>query len=235
MMLHEIAKKVRPLVPLPVFDVTRRILTAALTPIMWSQQTGHWKSSLNGRPLGPDGKPVIWYTYPAIFFLQQPDFSDKRILEIGAGHSTLWWASRSMEVLSLEGDPEWFGYLSPRVPDNVAMHLVEIYLNEKTISLCQSSGPFDVIAIDGLDRQGFAYRSAEWLVKDGIVILDNSEGYWGGDSDGSHPIIEQFQAAGFRRVDFYGHSPATSLPSCTSIFFRNDSFVFRDLSAPVKL
>lgn len=54
-----------------------------------------------------DARP--WLTFPAIRFLEQIVRKDMRVWEYGSGGSTLFFAARAGEVLSVEHDPEWAG------------------------------------------------------------------------------------------------------------------------------
>ena len=56
-----------------------------------------------------DGNPIPWYTYPAIEYLSQFDYSDKKVFEFGCGYSSPFWAERAAEVVSIEDNPIWFG------------------------------------------------------------------------------------------------------------------------------
>ena len=51
---------------------------------------GFFKSVLRRASIDRRGLPIPWYTYPAIDFLVQIDFSDKTVFEYGCGNSTLW-------------------------------------------------------------------------------------------------------------------------------------------------
>ena len=42
-----------------------------------------------------DGNPLPWYTYPAIEYLRQFDYKDKKVFEFGCGFSSLFWALRA--------------------------------------------------------------------------------------------------------------------------------------------
>ena len=55
-----------------------------------------------------DNKPIPWYTYPAIEYLSQFDYSDKEIFEFGCGYSSMFWANRAKQVTSIEDNPNWF-------------------------------------------------------------------------------------------------------------------------------
>ncbi|MGZ6148207.1 MAG: hypothetical protein ACXWNP_19785, partial [Vulcanimicrobiaceae bacterium] len=54
------------------------------------------------------GNPIPWYTYPAIEFLTNLDFSKKSVLEYGSGNSSLWWARRSLRTAAIEDDKAWY-------------------------------------------------------------------------------------------------------------------------------
>src|SRR5262245_4561702 len=81
-----------------VFDVLRRVGTAILTPILFTVHQGHFRSALARKAVDATGHPLPWYTYPAIQFLSAKDFCGRRVLEFGAGQSTLWWSARAGQV-----------------------------------------------------------------------------------------------------------------------------------------
>ena len=58
--------------------------------------------------LDRNGNPIPWYTYPAIEYLSQFDYSRKTIFEFGCGNSSLFWASRAERVVSIEDNLQWF-------------------------------------------------------------------------------------------------------------------------------
>jgi hypothetical protein len=80
------------------FRAMRRIGTAVLAPIQFSLATGHFRSSIASEALDARGKPLPWYTYPAIDFLADVDFSSQSVLEFGASQSTLWRSERAARV-----------------------------------------------------------------------------------------------------------------------------------------
>ena len=48
-----------------------------------------------------DNNPIPWYTYPAIEYLSQFDYSNKEIFEYGCGYSSMFWANRAKKVTSI--------------------------------------------------------------------------------------------------------------------------------------
>ena len=168
------------------------------------------------RAVDKKGDPIPWYTYPAIDFLSQRDYRDKSILEFGSGQSTLWWAARAKFVLSMEEDPRWFTETSARVPSNVEIYQVAPEI-EDIEKLVQSRGiKFDVIIIDGGPRRKLVALSFKYLAPQGVIILDNAEGYG---------FYEEIKSRECRRIDFFGFAPGVVLRHCTSMAFVNDCFL----------
>jgi hypothetical protein len=219
-------RALRRLLPRFLFEPLRSIGTALWTPLTFSVASGHLRSSFCLRAVDKRGNALPWYTYPAIDFLSRKDFHAARILEWGAGQSTLWWAARAHEVVAIEGDPAWADNLRGRLPANATLHLADPDLKEIQKKFC---GPFDVIIVDGLDRLECARLSLDYLAEGGAILLDNSDGTWSGD--GSFPILELFRGRQFSRVDFYGYVPGVSAKQCTSLFFNKDCFLLAGTEA----
>jgi hypothetical protein len=226
---HLLAEKARKITP--KVDRLRGLVTAVVTPFLWSKQTGHWKSSLRQNAVNSKGEPTVWYTYPAIDLLRSVDLSAANVLEVGAGNSTLWWARHAKKVTSLESDPEWYASLNKKIPANVELHLVPFKFGD-SIGICGENAPYDVIVIDGLQRAEFAIGTQPLLSKNGAIIVDNSDEGWGYE-EGEYPIIDYFNSIGFQRIDLYGYAPNGSLPVCTSLFFDATCFLF-SLNPPPK-
>src|SRR5262245_31531933 len=74
--------------------------------ILWFSY-GHLKSVRAGRSVDAAGRPIPWYTYPAIEYLRQLDLSEKTVFEYGSGNSTLFWAECAARVVTVEDDERW--------------------------------------------------------------------------------------------------------------------------------
>lgn len=222
-------RPVRRMLPQSLSSALRSVLTAILTPLIWSIRSGHLRSSLARKAMTSRGNPLPWYTYPAITFLQDRDFQGRRVLEFGGGQSTRWWASRAAEVVALEGDPVWCEHLAGSVPGNATVRSVAMSDRDANVAAvrtalhCEDSGSFDVVVIDGLYRSDMVPIACRMLADDGILICDDAEGYG---------ITEALANEGLQRVDFHGHAPGVVSPHCTAIYFRPGSFVF-DASLPI--
>lgn len=102
----------------------------------------------------PLAEPAPWLTRDAQSLIEQLVHPRMRVIEWGAGASTLWLAERVAEVHSIEHDEHWYANLAPRLPDNVQLTLSELgpdYHNPP--------GPIekaDLIIIDGRQRNSCA-------------------------------------------------------------------------------
>ncbi len=203
-----------------MLNPVRSIATAILGPIGFARRTGFFRSAFAMAPVGRDGKPIPWYSYPCIDFLKSRQYLARRVLEFGGGNSTLWWASRSKEVVALESNRKWYDRIKGQMPGNVKL----MYVSEdsRAINVAavedalreQPPGSFDVIVIDGLYRTEMIPVAIRFLSNDGVIVCDDSQGYG---------FYEGFRGAGFARVDFLGGVPCGVFDHATSIYFRPSS------------
>jgi cephalosporin hydroxylase/Flp pilus assembly protein TadD len=185
-------------------------------------ESSGWINSLSlGKPLDYEVQPLPWYTYPAIEFLENKLEKHFRVFEFGSGNSTLWFSNKVFQVVSVESDLEWFSYLKKDFPDNVQLDLI---LDEEEYAAQINNYQdnfFDVIAIDGINRNKCAELAWEHLKEDGFIIFDNT------DNRSFDEGVEFLSSRGFNRIDFYGLIPSYTYKNCTSIFFKKDNFLSR--------
>ena len=86
---------------------------------------GQWRSIREKMPIDGQGKPIPWYTYPAIEYLKQLNLIDKNVFEWGSGNSSLFWAGRAKSVVSIESDKNWFNEVNKKKLDNQLVNLIE--------------------------------------------------------------------------------------------------------------
>ncbi|MBF0335871.1 MAG: hypothetical protein HQL40_19885 [Alphaproteobacteria bacterium] len=182
--------------------------------------SGWLRSLLAGRPVNRDGEPIPWFAYAAIDFLEPRIRPEWRVFEWGAGFSTLWWAKRVASVHSVDTSPEWYAELGRMAPPNVTLQL---HREEASYvdSVLAAGAPFDVVVIDGDWRNGCARRVAEAVKPDGLIIFDNSDG------DHFDEGVAHLMDTGWMRIDFVGLIPSYLYKNCTSVLFKDPSFLTR--------
>lgn len=179
---------------------------------------GHLHSVRTRSSVDAAGEPIPWYTYPAIEYLRQLDFSDRSVFEYGAGNSTLFWAARAARVVAVEDDEQWSEALRTRLPANCAL-LVEPDLQKFVDVIHRFIEGFDVIVVDGPARGRTRLKCAaaalQRLRPGGLIILDNAD--WLPES------AALLRNADLLEVDMSGFVPIADHTQTTSFFFHRES------------
>ena len=175
------------------------------------------RSWLTGRVCDGDGEPVPWWTWGAIKYLEHRIPHDARVLEWGAGYSTVWLASRAASVVSIEHDAAWADWVRDHAPGaDVRTWIGDVPYDQ---SVKDGDGPFDIVVVDaGTEwmREKAIRRSERLLSVGGVWICDNSD--VPGASCG-----KLLSGTGWRELPFAGLSPATPIPNVTSIFYHGEN------------
>jgi len=168
-----------------------------------------------GRCVNADGQAIPWFTYPAVEFLSQLDYSSKRVFEYGAGTSTLFWDQRAANIVAVETSEQWLASVRNQASARCSVILSTEDPNEYANQI-QAYGDFDVIVIDGpgQTRPACCRQALHHLAPGGIVILDNSD-LW----PASAAILRD---ADLIQVDFTGFAPLAVHAHTTSLFLRRD-------------
>lgn len=171
---------------------------------------GQYRTLRTGSSVNRDGDPIPWYTYPAIEFLNQFDFSHFNAFEYGSGNSSKYWANRCNSVISVEHDPEWFAEVNQSLGPNQSLILAE-EKEDYVQAITRQQQTFELIVIDGVHRQDCARKIDAFLNKEtGIVILDNSDWY-------AATAKYLKETLGLIQLDFHGFTPINDYTSTTSI------------------
>jgi hypothetical protein len=180
------------------------------------EQLGWIASRRDKRPVDGRGRPVPWYTYPAISFLEERVAPEMRVLEFGSGLSTLWWARRVAHVTSIEHDPEWVAELESQLPANAELLVRPDDVDGKYARAGEagSHAPYDIIVIDGRDRMNCAILSLDLLAPEGVILWDNSERR---DGRLGRSALEE---RGFRHLKFVGMGPKLARVWETTVYYR---------------
>jgi cephalosporin hydroxylase/SAM-dependent methyltransferase len=187
--------------------------------INYLESSGWINSLMAGKPINIESNPLAWYTYPAIEFLENKINKNFRIFEFGSGNSTLWFAEKAQQVISVESDSNWFTYIHNNKPSNVDLYLIENEIEYSSKILEYPEKYFDIIVIDGINRNKCSESCINRLKEDGLIIFDNT------DDRRYDKGITFLASQGFKRIDFYGLTPSYTYKNCTSIFFKTDKFL----------
>ncbi|MDZ7959691.1 MAG: methyltransferase domain-containing protein [Aulosira sp. DedQUE10] len=185
-------------------------------------ETSGWLNSLYfSKPVNQELKPIPWYTYPTIEFIENKIDNEFRVFEYGSGNSSLWWAERVTQVVSIESNANWFKYIKYNMPSNVELYLIEDDMKYASAINQYEDDYFDVIIVDGINRNQCAEFALSKVKEQGFIIFDNTD---------DHRYVEgvkKLLESGFIRIDFYGMIPSYLYKNCTSIFFKDIEFLTR--------
>lgn len=171
---------------------------------------GH-ESSARRLPVDAFRRPLPWYTYPAIEFLEQLDFSGCSVFEYGSGNGSKYWSQRARTVTSVESDPRWHESGARELAANQSL-LLEEDKTEYVSALHRAGSDFDIIVIDGAYRYNCAIEAVKRLKDGGLIVLDNSDWF--------PNTAKVLREDGFTQVDFAGAGPINSYAWCTSMYFK---------------
>lgn len=117
-----------------------------------------------------------WITDNAFFKMRDYISVKKnvRVLEFGAGASTVWFDKNAdvAEIISVEHNEEWFQILSKELSAKTKLN----FLPQPYNTICNDlTGLFDVIVVDGRNRNRCFKSSIELLKSGGVLVFDNTE------------------------------------------------------------
>lgn len=187
------------------------------------QKTG-WLVSFNlKQPVDLNTQAIPWYTYPAIEYLNQLDFSDKEVFEYGSGNSTIFWSKIAKKVISIENNQAWYENVINRAGKSAEIKLIvndDAYIQE-----ILNYESFDIIVIDGSYRLECARIAIGKLKPGGMIILDNS--------DWHVKTAKLIRESNLIQVDMTGIGPINTYAWTTSFFLhRNFDFQPRNTNQP---
>ncbi len=122
-------------------------------------------------------RPIPWITDNSFFYLKNFLSSRKlvNVLEFGSGASTLWFNNQANinKIISVEHDQNFFNFLKPKLIGNkVTQFCLPKPYNEICLKL---KDKFDIIFVDGRNRNKCFASSLPLLKNDGIIVFDNTE------------------------------------------------------------
>lgn len=178
---------------------------------------GWFKSFYSKQSIDFNNKPIPWYRYSFIKFLEPRLKKTFNVFEYGSGNSTLWFAQRVKKIKAVEHNKNWFEKISKLLPENAGIAFKEIDNGEYASEVKSGNEKYDIIIIDGVDRNNCVYKSLECLSDKGIYIYDNSERK---EYEESKKFLTDNE---FKQIDFHGLGPVVPITSCTSVFYRESN------------
>lgn len=181
---------------------------------------------------------VPWYTFGAIDWLESYLKPEMKVFEYGSGGSTIFYAKRVANVISVEHDTTWYQDVSSKVKEirNAKVILIEPIRSRNKLAsnkpgdyrsanknmanldfkeYCTyidrfTDESFDLVAVDGRARTSCLLEAIPKVKPGGYLLLDNS------DRDKYLAGIQL--VGGWKRTDFTGPLPYIDDFLMTTIF-----------------
>ena len=139
--------------------VTRKLLPRSIgTSLSYlkilESDYGYAYSSFKWSAIDKNNNPLPWYTYPAVEYLKQLDYSQKTVFEYGSGNTSIFWSKLAKKVISVEDNNDWY----KKVRQNLDTYKLEncelkfIPDKEHYVKKILKHENFDLIIIDGRHR-----------------------------------------------------------------------------------
>ena len=166
---------------------------------------------------------------PFIEFLKNRLNKNITVFEYGGGNSTIWFAKYVKNIISVENDQSWVEHINKFLPSNAQL----LYRDTHNISysdlsfapigkpssysqtINETKQKYDIIIIDGVDRNNCIVNSLQNLSDIGIIIVDNFE-----FKDKKSVALNVLYDKGFKTIEFWGLSPMIFNQSCTTVFYK---------------
>ncbi len=200
-----------------------RLLRIAGSVQLWLKsgltEDGWFRSFHAQASIDAQGKPLPWFNYAFIKFLAPRLKPSMTLFEYGSGNSTIWFAGKVQTVCAVEHDELWVQKLASQLPSNAKIVFRSLLYDK--VAYIQEVGKantlYDLIIVDGRERNACVAASIACLSMQGVLILDNSE------REKYLPAHHTLHAQGFKALDFWGMPVGAAHNSCTTVFYKNEN------------
>jgi len=161
-----------------------------------------------------------WYTHPALDEIRKWDLSNKKVLEYGAGLSTIWWGHKAKHVTSVESNREWYDKIAALKPSNVSMHFKPVNEGDqenKNIYV-EAYDPlirYDIVVVDGILRYECIMEALK-MERPVTLIVDNWQQDYVFICPAAEVALEGFEHTLYVQAEHTNHE---GRPWTTAIFF----------------
>jgi SAM-dependent methyltransferase len=119
-----------------------------------------------------------WLTPQAVQFLELWLRPTDRVFEWGSGRSTLWIAHRVRAISSVEDDPVWFQWGRAQASRQALRNIdLKFRVDPKAYAAAiqELAEDFDLIVVDGQEREKCALAAISRLKPGGILLVDDAQ------------------------------------------------------------
>lgn len=219
MTLDEIARKLFPESIYQKIYALRHLQKLLTREGAYLVETGYINSIKKMEPVDKKGKPIPWMNYSFIDFLEPRLNKEMKVFEYGSGYSTLYLSGRVGSVTSIEYDQQWYEKMKKDLEDKSNCQ-VAYYPDPDSYKVAIKDfeeEQYDIIIVDGRDREECVKHIIPYLSSRGVVLLDDS---W---KEKFRKVFAFFEEEGFRELSFTGLKAGGMIVEKTTVFYRDDN------------
>lgn len=179
--------------------------------ISYLESVGVFHSS-DERVVNARGQVLPLLTNSFLHWFETASWGEQRLLELGSGSSTFYFAKHFRQVTSFENNERWYGMIKSNLPANVDYRYAA---SIRDALAGQALGEFDAILLDAGENRARLARLIADSDFSGAVFLDNADWY-----RRSAGLLAE---AGYVEIPFFGIKPVQSWVSCTSVLARKET------------
>ncbi len=146
-----------------------------------------------------------WLSYRGVREIDRLIRPEWRVLEFGSGMSSLFFAARCADLVSIESDSDWYARMRPRL-ESVEGCRVDYRLRSEADYAALDDVPddtFDFALVDGLQYDRTAATAVRKVRPGGYIYMDNSDIPYDEFSVGRQTLIDAAEPGSVRFfVDF---------------------------------
>jgi hypothetical protein len=178
------------------------------------EKEGWFRSFKEKKSVDKNGNLIPWCVYSFIDFLEPRLKKSMIVFEYSCGSSTIWFSKRVKRTVSVEHDKKWFKEINQKKSKNMRI-ILEENIKKYPFVIKNNDIKYDIINIDGIERNQCVKNCLKNLSDEGVLIIDNT------DRKEYEEAYDFLIKNNFKRIDFWGMGPINIYKSCTSIFYRN--------------
>ena len=181
-------------------------------------RTGYVYSKINDSLRNREGQFQPWMCYGMIDFLEDRLHKGLSIFEYGSGSSTLYFASKVGEVMSVEYDSKWYDKVQGLIDGTINAGVHYIDLNGPYVDAIEVLGKgkkFDLVIVDGRERVACALKAFDFVTENGVVLLDDTHRKHYKDA------FDFYKDKGWKALTFSGMKPTGFGTDQSTLFYRS--------------
>ena len=157
-----------------------------------------------------------WWVYSAIRDVGKHLRSTDKVLEVGAGYSTIWLASHCRKVCSIEEDQVWANIVSAHAVTKSLKNIELIIGDSRAIFMDKLSYEWDVVIIDGSNERFAIFNDIlASVTKPRVIVYD--------DTDKRENVVAlSTPVINYTKRTFRGFKPQTVHVSETTVFYYSE-------------